>query len=534
MIISSSIGYCKAIRLFWLSMLASIIVMLGLIIRGGLQKDYGIIIFAVCMLIMTGVVYRILYLPHQKYKLKNSIYKVDDLITNIASVVPNIYEVDYVEKKTLVYLGDIKGALHSKFSCAIRLMACGSIPERFAVPLSKDWTSAFLGVLHTTLVPDQDFLIELTGITASYSAQPHIIEIVQSESFIEEGYAKLRVTGCMSRRFNLEEGFLSTDTIKYSVKPCITSQTNQALRKSQVFDSLGEMFNSRIHGPAINMHTINSNCRSLYLVDLTFAIPCLEWPPESDWPFRNKMWPDHGEVKTIKDLGFHFVPKSQKKDKSKLTWRYSFSLAERELSKEVNEIARNCFLCLKAISSDHLKPICKRFSSYHLTTILFRTLEVTSAEMWSEKNILNCLEYFLKEFQKAFHQKECWHFWISSINLFQNFNHHRLSKLEEKVKEIQKNPAPFMFSYTFCFIPSCLPFKKNEKELPCFCFSFKRFDWFLKSKIKESRKKIRNSMSKEVAAEEVNHVFVTTEEAPLNIHSYPVRSYGSFNQKENL
>ena len=60
-----------------------------------------------------------------------------------------------------------------------------------------------------------------------------------------------------------------------------------------------------------------------------------------------------------------------------LTWRYSFSLAERELSKEINEIARKCFLCLKIISADHLKPICKRLKSYHLKTILFRTLEVT-------------------------------------------------------------------------------------------------------------------------------------------------------------
>ena len=41
-------------------------------------------------------------------------------------------------------------------------------------------------------------------------------------------------------------------------------------------------------------------------------------------------------------------------------------------------------------------------------------------------------------------------------------------------------------------------------------------------------------MSEEAAAEEVNHVRVTIEEAPLNIDGCPVRSYGSFSQKENL
>ena len=41
-------------------------------------------------------------------------------------------------------------------------------------------------------------------------------------------------------------------------------------------------------------------------------------------------------------------------------------------------------------------------------------------------------------------------------------------------------------------------------------------------------------MSEEAAAEGGNHVRVSTEEAPLNIDSYPVRSYGSLSQKENL
>ena len=70
------------------------------------------------------------------------------------------------------------------------------------------------------------------------------------------------------------------------------------------------MLSSRIHGPAVNMHIRASNSQSLYLCDFIFAIPCLEWSPESDWPFRNKMWPYHGVVKTIKDLGFHFVLES--------------------------------------------------------------------------------------------------------------------------------------------------------------------------------------------------------------------------------
>ena len=282
-----------------------------------------------------------------------------------------------------------------------------------------------------------------------------------------------------------------------------------------------------IHGPAIKVH-ITGRLPNVYLADFTFAIPCLEWPRESDWPLRNKMWPDHRVVTTIKGLGFHFVPVNQKKDKSKLTWRYSFFLAERELSKQVNKVARNCFLCFKIISEDHLKPICKRLKSYHLKTILFHTLEVTPVEMWSEKSILNCLDYLLKELQEAFHQQRCMHFWISRINLFQDFKNCRLSKLEAKVKEIRKNPVAFVGTYSLRIGASYQHCNKNEEVLFCFCFRLVRNDCIFKDK------KIRRSNSDEEAAEEGNQVRALPEYATLNVNSYPVRSYDSFSQKENL
>ena len=476
------------------------------------------------------------YLQRRKFILKNNADTVDDLFTNIASLIPSVDEVVLLEEKALGYLNGIKAALSSRFNCAIHFTACGSLSERFGVPLVNDWIGDIgrISVKHA-LLSDQDFIIEPCEITASYSAaQSDTIEIVQSESFIEEGFAMLRVSKCMARRFKLIEGFLSTDTIKYSVKRCISKAptTNfPGIVKRDLISCFDKLLlypkqQVEIHGPAINVHIKALNYESIFLADFTFAIRCFKWPPESDWPFRTKMWPDRRVVTTIKDLGFHFVPKNQENDKSKLTWRYSFSLAERQLSKQVNEVARICFLYLKTISVDHLKPICKRLSSYHLKTILFRTLEVTSAKIWSEKNILDCLDYLLKELQEAFHQQRCMHFWISRINLFQNFNHSRLPKLEEKVKEIRKNPSPFLFTYSLKRRQSFPPFKKNEKGVLCCCLALYRDDWIMKLEIEDSR--IRNNMLEEAAAEEGNHVRVSPEEAPLNTNSCPVHSYGSF------
>ena len=491
-----------------------------------------------CFIIGTKLIHS--FIRRRKFILKKSISKPDDLFENIASVIPSEDEVVLIEEKASVYLKDIKGALSSRFNCSIRFMACGSIPERFGVPLVDDWISD-VGKIHDAhaLLSDNDFLEEPFGITASYSAQSYTVEIVQWESFIEEGYAMLNISRPVARRFNLKEGFLSTTAIKHSVLRCISKVPATKFPgivtrdQNPWLDRLSRLSVSHlatIHGPAINLHIQTLDNDSIFLADFTFAIPCFKWPPESDWPFRNKMWPDHRVVAGIKDLGFHFVPVNQKKDKSKLTWRYSFSLAERELSKEVNEIARNCFLCLKIIHVDHLKPICKRLKSYHLKTILFRALEVTSAKTWSQKKILNCLDYLLKELQEAFHQQRCLHFWISRINLFQNFKHRRLSKLELKVKDIRKNLFPFLFTYSTKFRPPYRSFDKKQ-ELFCFCFGLVRDDKNMLLQIKKGT--IRKSISKDVTAEEGNCVQVSPEEAALNIDSHLAHCYGSFNQDKN-
>ena len=491
-----------------------------------LEKDYKEIYIEVAVLLLCfGAICGAIVLVRHKFILKNNINTADNVFTNITSMIPSLDEMVLLENKALAYIEGFKGTLSSRFNCAIHLVACGSIPERFAVPLMEDWIGD-IGEewIRHALLSDQDFLIEPAGITASYSAtQSDTLEIVQSDSFIEEGFAKLRISRSMAGRFEPKEGFLSTDTIKHSVKRCISETPwTHFLGKINFCDSLGIMISSKIHGPAINVHIRRLYFVSVYLADFTFAIPCFKWPPESDWPFRNKIWPDHKVVTTIMNLGFHFVPKNQENDKLKLTWRYSFSLAERELSKHVNETARKSFLCLKIISADHLKPICKRLKSYHLKTILFRSLEVTPAKMWCEKNILNCFDYLLKELQEAFQEQRCIHFWISRINLFQDFNNCRLSKLKVRVEEIRKNPVPFLLKYSFMFKRSCIPFTKNDKELSCFCFGFCRDDWFMKLQIKNGR--IRNSMSEEAAVEEGNHVRISIEEPILNVDSYPVRS----------
>ena len=56
----------------------------------------------------------------------------------VAPMITSEEKVDHLDEKALVYCKGIKEALECGFHCTIRLMASGSIPERFGVPLVDD------------------------------------------------------------------------------------------------------------------------------------------------------------------------------------------------------------------------------------------------------------------------------------------------------------------------------------------------------------------------------------------------------------
>ena len=111
-------------------------------------------------------------------------------------------------------------------------------------------------------------------------------------------------------------------------------------------------------GPAVKLVIGSSRaqepCNSInniFLADLTFSIKC-SWPAYCTWLDRpHRYWPSPEDVQRIHNLGCHVVPKSQVDDLSFLTWRFSFSKAEVELSKLVFDCVRKCFLAYLIIFS---------------------------------------------------------------------------------------------------------------------------------------------------------------------------------------
>ena len=138
------------------------------------------------------------------------------------------------------------------------------------------------------------------------------------------------------------------------------------------------------------------------------------------------------------------IPKSQPKDQKKITWKFSFSYAEVQLSKLINPVARKCFICPKVIGRYYLEPKCEKFKSYHLKSIFYYTLEKTQIELWTDRNIEKGFEILLDELLQTLNEKHCPHFWISNINLYEGIGKKCLKSLYKATLKIRQNPAPYI------------------------------------------------------------------------------------------
>ena len=188
--------------------------------------------------------------------------------------------------------------------------------------------------------------------------------------------------------------------------------------------------------------------------DITLCFHCPEWPTISDWPSRQRYWPSLADEQRIMSLGCHLVAKPAPDDEDKLSWRFSFSVAEVELFKLVPETARKCFLAMKIILKDHLQPVVPEISSYHIKTVFLNSLEKFPVAFWVENNIEECLLKLLTELRDSFVSMKCSHHWFSFVNLF-DINGKMLRILARKIERIMKDPAPFIFDDGCCCLSPC-------------------------------------------------------------------------------
>lgn len=170
----------------------------------------------------------------------------------------------------------------------------------------------------------------------------------------------------------------------------------------------------------------------------------MEWPEFIIWPRSSKKWPGNDIVQKIITEGFHFVPKSHDEDNTDTTWRFSFSKPEVTLLNSISSTVRNCFITFKLIVKDFLKPCCDKLRTYYFKTIFMHVLENTEPEFWKEDSTEQCFYYLLENVIEAIRIKNCPHFWLSDINLFEELTERDVNKLMKLLDKIKVNPIRYI------------------------------------------------------------------------------------------
>ena len=340
----------------------------------------------------TDLIYRFCNLKCSKWRKKRD----DDLftiLTNINSVPQHMRE---TEEEINRNFNPLFQEICNAFGKPISTMLTGSSAEGFNIPLSGIVLGRFsLSLIsEDSLFADHDFLMFARNELSSFERDSADYFVETDVPEVKPGFAKIYRKA--------SELPIPASQIKSEIYNTIMSMSYNKLpfyhdAAFSVGDSTTEVINIPIrvgertycekwyeelevgqHGPAICI-SINSST-GIYMADFTYSIQCKEWPGDSDWLTRDREWPEWADVQHIASHGFHLVPKSQPDDKEGLTWRFSFSQAEVELSKLINLVARKCFVALKIIYKDFLKS--HKIKSYHLKTIFFNYLEKTDESLW--------------------------------------------------------------------------------------------------------------------------------------------------------
>lgn len=190
----------------------------------------------------------------------------------------------------------------------------------------------------------------------------------------------------------------------------------------------------------------SEKCTQALSFDIVPALQARGWPKVArEWIKRKRAWPPPDTIHRIIQEGFHLVVKPPKSGGCPETdFRLSFSHAEYLLSRELNDMQRQCYRALKKYYSLYLRTEPKCLVTYHLKTLFLQTCENSGEGMWTEDNRTACMMKLLKNLHYALTEKCLRHFFITDCNLFDMENietPHVLDSLAEKVEQFMRNPT---------------------------------------------------------------------------------------------
>ena len=188
-------------------------------------------------------------------------------------------------------------------------------------------------------------------------------------------------------------------------------------------------------------------------VDIVPAFKAPGWPiVAQEWIRRERKWPSQEVIDQILQEGFHLVVKAPKNGGNlECDFRISFANAEFLLSRELNEVQRECYRCLKKFHRAYLSTKPKSLVSFHLKNLFLQTVEETGTEIWTQSNRVECMMKLFRNLLEALRKRDLRHFFVRSYNLFSVDYIEDLNILEPLVEiceKINENPMQFVRKLT--------------------------------------------------------------------------------------
>ncbi|XP_060592580.1 uncharacterized protein LOC132747267 [Ruditapes philippinarum] len=191
-------------------------------------------------------------------------------------------------------------------------------------------------------------------------------------------------------------------------------------------------------GPAIKTSFFFKSDKASLQFDCAMAIHCLEWPTVAEeWIERKRKsgWPSESSVRNITSNGCLIVPKCPLSSKTHLEWRISFCLVERELMKQLKDEQKQCYILLKGIWRQFLKPPSgKALQSYHLKNVLLWECENIDDDDWTLRNIVTRVKGLLVRLKSYIDDAHCPHYIVPANNLFQDIEDDVLHRTGERIE----------------------------------------------------------------------------------------------------
>lgn len=275
------------------------------------------------------------------------------------------------------------------------------------------------------------------------------------------GYARIRVTSsAVTSSSNVASSSSMTSALNMAPSEeemlcwCTETQSGEILfspkKLCKKFAALVSRAAGRIlkHGSSTQRKRVSFSDRETtvpFIVNLIPTVACPQtWPLCAYW-LRNysKKWPAPRVKDDVMHGGMHLVALATSQETDPL-WRISFCSSRRRLLQSDCEGKKKCLRLLKVLLDKDLSRPKGVIPLYLENIVLWASRKHWQQEEWAECMLADRFLEMLAALLKCLENNDCYHFFVPTMNLFNDLKSDVAEVLAAKVKDILHNPFKYL------------------------------------------------------------------------------------------